>query len=276
MDRMRSWWRTDAIAPLCLTLPACALLLLSGCQASQPTGGEEKRAEPLIDVRAADALRKMCDYVAAQKAFSFTVENTSDMVEDDGQKVQYTRRLELDAQRPNHIRAHSTSDEWNKDYWYDGKQVALIDNVAKTYSTVDAPDTIDAMLDFMSEKYGATVPVADFLYSDLNRVLTENILTGEHVGMHSVGGARCHHLAFTQDAVDWQVWIEDGPRPLPRKLVVTYKQQPGSPQFMAVFVDWKMDQVFDAGRFQFTPPTDAQKVEMVPVNAAANGPSAGK
>ena len=54
-------------------------------------------------------------------------------------------------------------------------------------------------------------------------------------------GKRCHHLAFAQEHVDWQVWIEDGAQPLVRKFVITYKDEPGAPQYTAIFFDWKLN-----------------------------------
>ena len=45
----------------------------------------------------------------------------------------------------------------------------------------------------------------------------EEVLTGEYVGVTELSGVRCHHLAFRSGDVDWQIWIEDGDKPLPRK-----------------------------------------------------------
>ena len=47
-----------------------------------------------------------------------------------------------------------------------------------------------------------------------------------------------HHLAFRTAKVDWQIWIEDGRAPLPRKLVITYKLVPGAPVFRLELSDW--------------------------------------
>jgi len=33
-----------------------------------------------------------------------------------------------------------------------------------------------------------------------------------------VEGVRCDNLAFRAPNVDWQIWIQEGPEPLPRKL----------------------------------------------------------
>ena len=44
-------------------------------------------------------------------------------------------------------------------------------------------------------------------------------------------GVACHHLAFQTPEVDGEIWIEDGPKPLPRRLLLTDKSVEGSPQW---------------------------------------------
>jgi len=72
----------------------------------------------------------------------------------------------------------------------------------------------------------------------------------------------CHHLAFTQDNLDWQVWIEDGPQPLIRKFVITQKNEPGAPEFTALIMHWNVSDRVDDSDFAFSPPKGAAKVEM--------------
>ena len=55
-------------------------------------------------------------------------------------------------------------------------------------------------------------------------------------------GVNCHHLAFTQENVDWQVWIQDGPQPFIRKFVITHKNEPGAPEFTALITHWDLTQ----------------------------------
>ena len=75
--------------------------------------------------------------------------------------------------------------------------------------------------------------------------MIENVQSGYLVGARPVNGTACHHLAFSQEAIDWQIWIEDGPMPLPRRLVLTYKDEPGAPQYRAEFT-WELLRVADA------------------------------
>ena len=51
------------------------------------------------------------------------------------------------------------------------------------------------------------------------------------VGKSTIDGVRCDHLAFRGYGVDWQIWIEDGARALPRKYVISTVDVVGAPQF---------------------------------------------
>ena len=75
-------------------------------------------------------------------------------------------------------------------------------------------------------------------------------------------GYMCHHLVFTQENIDWQVWIQDGPQPLIRKFVITHKNEPGSPEFTGLIRQWNfIDRIADSD-FVFVPPPDASSIRM--------------
>jgi hypothetical protein len=79
---------------------------------------------------------------------------------------------------------------------------------------------------------------------------------------------RSDHLAFRNAEVDWQIWIQQGDRPVPRKLVVTSKRMPGSPQFVTVLSDWQTAPAITDTTFSFVPPKGAQKIDFLPVAPA--------
>jgi len=54
-----------------------------------------------------------------------------------------------------------------------------------------------------------------------------------------VDGVECEHLAFRGVDTDWQIWIETGARPVPRKYVITSKTLAGAPQYTLRIKDWK-------------------------------------
>ena len=115
------------------------------------------------------------------------------------------------------------------------------------------------------DRYGFSVPISDLVYSDPYKALTGHVQHGFWVGLHAVDGTPCHHLAFLQETIDWQIWIEDGPRPVPRKLLITYKDEPGSPQYTARLSGWDFHPRISDGWFEFRPPVGADQIEFLPV-----------
>jgi hypothetical protein len=104
--------------------------------------------------------------------------------------------------------------------------------------------------------------------SDPYRILMQNVRSGYYIGLHKVEGIECHHLAFSRPDIDWQIWIEAGNKPVPKKLVITYKGIPAVPEYVGIFKDWDFSPKFTAGLFNFTPPEKAVKIEFQPTQAA--------
>jgi hypothetical protein len=77
-----------------------------------------------------------------------------------------------------------------------------------------------------------------------------------------VGEKKCHHLAFQQRQIDWQVWVDAGDKPLPLKFLLTYRRMPGEPQFTSVF-EWNASAKIAEDAFLFKPPADAKKIEFL-------------
>ena len=105
------------------------------------------------------------------------------------------------------------------------------------------------------------LPLVDLLYSDPYAVLIEGVTYGRYLGIHQAAGVACHHLAFSQDTIEWQIWIDAGEKPLPRKLVISYVQEPGEPQYSAVIRRWNLESSVPEGLFTFEAPEGAQKVD---------------
>ncbi len=140
--------------------------------------------------------------------------------------------------------------------------MTVLDKHAKTYASIEVPNTIEKMLDFVVEKYGLTIPVADLLFSNSYEGFIAGVRTGQYVGLHETDGPKCHHLAFQTDTIDWQIWIDAGEIPVPRKLVIIYKQEPGHPQYVVKMDKWDLSAKGQSGTFKFQPPAGTKRVEM--------------
>lgn len=223
-----------------------------------------------IDPKADALLRKMGQTLASAKQFTFEAEETIDQFSNSGQKVQLGKHVTIAARRPDAVAANVDGDDEKVRFVFRDGRVGIINDLEKCYATTDAPRTIDAAFDFLVEKYGMTTPLCDLLFADPYKAMTERVRSGEYLGLHRVMDEKCHHLAFRQDGVDWQIWIEDSERALPRKLVITHKELPGYPQFTALIGKWNLDARIPDATFQFSAPADMKKIDLVPVDQPDN------
>ena len=233
---------------ICLTTLAVvsAIFLLcwvAGCGVISVAETQSTEAEemPVIDPRTDKLLQAMGDYLKTAKQYSFHAEITFDELLPSGQKIQYAASNDVAVHRPDRIYAEQQSDLGGKRFWYYGKNITLMDVNLGVYATESVPDNIDDAMDHLMEKFGFSPPLVDLVYQNPYDTLIENVEFGFYVGLHNVEGVRCHHLAFVQKYIDWQIWIEDGKHMVPRKLTITYKTVPESPQFTAVLSEWDLD-----------------------------------
>ncbi len=222
---------------------------------------------PVIEEKAAATLRKMSEFLAKQEKFSLHAARTLDLVLDNGQKIQADSAAEVAVKRPDGLRVNRKGVAFDQSLYFNGKEFALHRSTG-LFATAEAPATLDAFLDKAIDVLGVVPPGADLLYSDPYKALTEDTVEGMYVGIALIDGVRCHHLAFRNSAVDWQIWVEEGERPLPRKMAVAARDD-GAPQFVAYYSKWELNPKFGEHEFTFTPPKSAVRIGIVELNAAA-------
>ena len=113
----------------------------------------------------------------------------------------------------------------------------------------------------LMDRFQTPFPAAGFLLKDPYAKMIEGVKTAFDAGESEVDGVACRHLAFSEEDADWQVWIEKGAKPLPRRIAVTYRKLPGTPRVVTALSDWNLSPTIPADAFAFTPPAGAKKVE---------------
>ncbi len=247
------------------------LTLAFGVTAFFASAADEEQDNSLSP-RVDELMRKMSDHLVKAQTFSMEAKILVDEVLESGLLVQRAATLKVVAQRPNGIHATLKGDTRKKEFWYDGKEVTILDLEENVYAKTKAPDTIDAALDFIMDKYGLTMALSDFFYANPYEALTGSVVDSLYVGMSDVNGIPCHHLVFRQETIDWQLWIEEGERPVPRKLVIVYKENEGTPQYMATLTGVKLKETLPEKAFTPVLPDDALSIEFLEItpNTAAS------
>ena len=244
----------------------CSLSILCAGLTSVPAFGEETQDTLPIELQAEELLSQMNGFLNNLSQFTFYAENTEDQLLSSGQQLQFAHTVHVAVQRPNRFRADIQGDIYHQQLFFDGETVTLLDKSHNYYGTLKAPSTIEAALDFALESFGLRAPLADFIRRKNTFVDLPYIESGFYVGLHDVGGVQCHHLAFRQNDVDWQIWIENSDTPVPRKIIISQKHVTGAPQFSALLSDWTLALQLPDSHFIFEPPKNAKKIQFLPAN----------
>jgi hypothetical protein len=230
------------------------LLLAAGCATAQDQTNLSPRADGV--------LHSACQFLQQTPAFSLNAEIWREHVNEAGQKIQFSRSMTMDVKRPDGLRLEITSPSTARGFWYDGKTLTVLDRKKNFYGVTPMPASLDKTVDAARDQLGIDLPLIDLALSDPYKNAMAKVTGGKYFGLAPVLGVSCHHLAFTQDNVDWQVWIEDGPQPLIRKFVITQKNEPGAPEFTALITHWNVSDRIADSDFVFARPRGAAKIEM--------------
>ena len=246
---------------------SAALFVLAALGMSTTVSTQVRAEAPAVDPAATRILKRSTDYLAGLHRFSADTRNTLEAVLQSGQKIQFDAAASLIVQRPDKLRAERKGDLVDQVFYYDGKTLTLYNPSQDVYATVAAPDTLEKMMDFARGSLDIFAPAGDLLYRDAYERLMQDVTGGLVVGKATIGGVVCDQLAFSGPEVDWQIWIEDGDKPLPRKYVITTKSVAGWPQYSVVMDNWNVAPTLAQGQFSFVPPADAKKVDFLPLAA---------
>jgi hypothetical protein len=243
-------------------LAAAGLLLAATWQT--PVRAQQGAAGAAIEKEAIAALEKMGSYLRSLKAFQVVAQTSTEEVLEDGQKVQFTGEVNAMAQMPNRLRMTTASDRRERLYVYDGKQFTLYARRVDFYATVAAPATIGALADVLDQKYNINLPLEDLFRWGGSQSPTAGITSAMYIGPSTINGVTCGHYIFRQAGLDWQVWIQLGEYPLPRKLVLTTTSDEARPQYTAT-MDWNLAPSYNDEAFTFVAPKSAGRVVLAEV-----------
>ena len=121
------------------------------------------------EAQAKSLLKAMSDYLAAQKTISFDYDTNLELVTNQQQKIGLASSGTLTFERPDKLHATRTGGFANLEMVFDGKSLSLLGKNANVYAQIEAPGTIDHLVDELRDKYHRPVPAADLLMSDLIR-----------------------------------------------------------------------------------------------------------
>ena len=224
---------------------------------SAPTGATVTESQ----TQAGKILMRMAEYLGGAQHFSVTVYGSYDAVQESGQKIEFGDKRKITLNRPNQLRIEGKSSDGVKTLTvFNGKEITLVDEASNVYATEPQPGSVDDSIVHFVKDLGMRLPLAALLLSKLPEELKGRVKTVDYVEMTSIYGSPSHHIAARTDTMDFQVWVADGDKPLPQRIVLSYRQAPGHPQFRAQFANWNLAPKITSSTFSVKVPDGAQKI----------------
>jgi hypothetical protein len=245
-------------------LASLALFLIAGL-ALAPTGISAEKppaAAPSPDSTEAKALlMRMADVLAKAKAFSVTITANYDVVQDNGEKIEFGEVRQVLVDRPDRLRIQSEFSNGEKlTIYFDGKELIVSSPKENVFAKLERKGSVDDMLRYVVLDLQTPIPLAMLLAQSIKEELEKRITEIDPVELTNIAEKPADHLAVRTADIDFQIWLAQGEQPLPLRVVITYKKEVGQPQYRANLSDWNLAPKIDGAAFAFSPPTGAEAV----------------
>jgi hypothetical protein len=216
--------------------------------------------EGIIEDGAVDALREMSAYLKSATTLQADAVGTMDVVTNDGQRIQLDGNTTYKMRRPGFVIDYN-SDIKSRRFMYDGKTFTVYSPKLGYYASVPAPGTNREVLDTIYNKFGISLPLEDLFRWDDGDDRAQALKSAYEVGTATIDGVETDHFAFREADVDWEVWIQQGAQPLPRKIVIVDRTDPTHPTFTSR-LRWQVNPTFTDADFKFVPDANAKQIQM--------------
>lgn len=224
-----------------------------------------------VDPAAMAIVKAMSDKLAAAKSMSFTAFTIYESPDRTGLPLAYTTLSQVTVQRPDKLKVVSPGDGPRTEFYYDGKTVNAYEPAAKLVATVEAPDTIDAMLRAAFQRAAIYFPFTDLVVSDPMKMISENVQVAFVVGKSTVvGGVTTDIVVLVGKFAHVQLWIGSDDK-LPRMARAIFLEDPARYRHTVQLSDWKIDPPLAADTFTFNAPADTIRIPFAPPGATEKG-----
>ena len=252
-----------------MLLNKTVILLLCTVLASSYSFAQDEKTPPATTAptesqqEARALLLSMATELGDAQRFQVDVQVAYDSVQEDGQKIEFGETRQISVERPSMLLTETQNSDGTGEYLlFDGQWITVGDLGAKIYARAPQPGDIDAGIKYFLNGLHMRLPLAAMLMNSFPQELEKRTLVINTVEDTDILGEPAKHLAGRMKDVDFQVWIATKNRPLPLRIVLTYREAAGQPQFRANFSNWSFNPVFPKNMFAFTMQPGAVEVPL--------------
>ncbi|HEV3237388.1 MAG TPA: DUF2092 domain-containing protein [Gemmataceae bacterium] len=236
-------------------------LLVAGVLAGEHKGDDDSK----LDKKVLEIVKQVGDLHKNAKSLHVDVALTGSG-EQGGEKRKFDSEVIFDLEQPNHlaVRSHNKHDK-NADLTLvcDGKALLAYAAKAKHYIQTEAPSDLHEMgaTLFRLGRRNTGMLFVNVLAADPYEQLMDGVNSCSYAGKEKIGDVEAHHLKFSQDQFDWEMWVAAEGKPVVVKMTSTRSGDNGKFIVEELYRNWKLDTPPGKEVFAFSPPKDATKVD---------------
>lgn len=206
---------------------------------------------------------RMSDVIGDMASCSFKLHVINDIADPSVGLIKQFNDYEVYMTGPDKMLVEAQGYKGHRQLMYNGKQLAYYSFDEKNYGILPAPETIIKTIDKINDQYGIEFPAADFFYPAFTDDLLESADSILFLGTTLIQDKEYFHILAKGKNINFQFWVNNDPYNLPARFAITYKNQPGNPQYVASFSDWQINPTLPVAMFDFQPPPGARPVRIL-------------
>ncbi len=232
--QLKTSWLGLALLPLSVSLWASD---------NQPL---EAAVNPLVVAKAVE----IGNYLRSLPKAEVKAAITQDILSPSGQMIQTMGNSTMLIDGNNKLYVKINSDNLNREYFYNGKQLTQYSPTLHYYTTVDVTSNTSDMLNQVKNYYALNIPLKSLFDIGKDQAVLNQLTLAEYVGVSKINGQLCDHLVFAQAESVWQLWTSRSKPSLPCKVLITDSSKPNRPALSETYT-WNLKPKLNNREFTF-------------------------
>lgn len=206
-----------------------------------------------------DVIKNAFKYLHGIDTYAFKAVVIDTELAEDGSTETYRFDTSVKVHRPGKFQIDVKGPSKDRSNYLNNGVYTMMDHQFNYYGQIKTDKGIDGTLDYIFDEYGIRSPLAQLLYSEMNKRL--KYTTSKNFGKVMVDGTECDYVAFSDGVRDVHIWVETGDKPLIKAYSIVDKMSEDDYRMNTSLV-WDLDAKISENDFVFKVPKGAEKISV--------------
>ena len=206
-----------------------------------------------------EIIKNAFKYLHSMDQYAFKAVVIDSELDEDGSTEKYRFDTSVKVERPGKFQINIKGPSKDRSNYLNNGVFTMMDHQFNYYGQIKTGKNIDGTLDYIFEEYGIRSPLAQLLYSEMDKRL--KYTKSKNFGKVMVEGTECDYVAFSDGTRDVHIWVETGDKPLIKAYSIIDKMSEDNYRMNTSLV-WNLDAKISESDFIFKAPKGAEKISV--------------